>query len=137
MEFQERKDMAKKKLKKTAPCDEEDLSFESSLAELEQIVADLEEGELGLTDALARYEEGVRHLKNCHAQLARVERKIELLSGVDASGRPITVPLDEDAEESVTAMAATRGRRRSRPLGTAGGANSAADGEVDSLDRLF
>ena len=59
-------------------------SFEESLGELEKIVAELESGKLGLSDALARYEEGVKHLKGCQQLLEMAERKIELLSGVDA-----------------------------------------------------
>ena len=70
-------------------------SFEESLDELEKIVAELESGKLGLSDALARYEQGVKHLKACQQLLERAERKIELLSGVDADGNPITQPFDE------------------------------------------
>ena len=48
-------------------------------SELEKIVAELESGKLGLSDALARYEEGVKHLKGCQQLLEMAERKIELL----------------------------------------------------------
>ena len=44
-------------------------SFEQALASLEQIVHDLEEGRLGLAESLARYEEGVKLLKQCHGLL--------------------------------------------------------------------
>ncbi|MEO0531886.1 MAG: exodeoxyribonuclease VII small subunit [Planctomycetota bacterium] len=86
--------MAKKTAKKKAEAPE---PFEESLAKLEGIVADLEGGELGLADALARYEEGVGRLKQCHAQLESAERRIELLSGVDADGNPVTTPFDDSA----------------------------------------
>ena len=47
----------------------ESLSFEQSLAELDRIVRDLEDGQLGLEEALGRYETGVGLLKRCYAQL--------------------------------------------------------------------
>ena len=59
-----------------------------ALSELEVIVGELEGGKLGLADALARYEQGVKHLKSCHGLLERAERRIEILSGIDADGKP-------------------------------------------------
>lgn len=61
-------------------------NFEGSLAELEQIVHALEDGQIGLADALARYEQGAKLLKECYKQLADAEQRIELLSGVDSDG---------------------------------------------------
>ena len=83
-------------------------SFELSLAELESIVQDLEEGQLGLADALTRYEQGVKHLKHCYLLLQEAERKIELLTGVTEDGTPITQPLDESGES----LAESAGRKR-------------------------
>lgn len=106
--------MAKKKIAKKKPSPTGDQpKFEEALAELEGIVADLEGGELGLDDALAAYERGVERLKQCQAQLGAAERKIELLSGVDAEGNPITRTFEEGAEESLDAKAASRSRKRS------------------------
>ena len=56
-------------------------SFEQALSSLETIVHDLEAGRLSLADSLARYEEGIKLLKQCYAQLEQAERKIELLRG--------------------------------------------------------
>ncbi|MBC7854203.1 MAG: exodeoxyribonuclease VII small subunit, partial [Pirellulaceae bacterium] len=78
-------------------------SFEAALASLEAIVHDLEDGDLGLAEALARYEQGIKHLRHCYGLLEQAERKIELLTGIDAAGRAKTVPFAEDeppAEES-------------------------------------
>src|SRR6476661_1939370 len=72
--------------------------FEESLGALEAIVHDLEEGQLGLAEALARYEEGVKHLKHCYQILEAAERKIELLTGVADDGTPSTEPFDETTE---------------------------------------
>jgi len=61
-------------------------TFEEALAELESIVSDLEEGDLGLGDAMARYEQGVKHLRRCYGLLEEAQRKIELLTGVAEDG---------------------------------------------------
>ena len=72
-------------------------SFEQSLQRLEEIVHLLEEGDLGLNEALERYEEGVKLLRQSYELLERAERKIELLSGVDAEGNPVVEPFDDKA----------------------------------------
>ncbi len=69
--------------------------FEQSLARLEEIVHLLEDGQLGLSEALVRYEEGVKLLRRAYELLEGAQRKIEVLSGVDAKGNPITRPLED------------------------------------------
>src|SRR5919205_936793 len=98
--------------KKPSPREECAGSFEESLEELEKIVAELESGKLGLSEALARYEEGVKHLKSCQQLLEMAERKIELLSGVDADGNPITEQFEETETESLEAKGVGRAGRR-------------------------
>jgi len=75
----------------------ESLSFEQSLAELDRIVRDLEDGQLGLEEALGRYETGVGLLKRCYAQLRQAEQRILLLTGTDADGQPLTQPFEHTA----------------------------------------
>src|SRR5438034_2695138 len=75
----------------------ENRTFEQSLAELDHIVRNLEDGQLGLEDALARYEIGVGLLKRCYAQLRQAEQRILLLTGMDAEGRPITQLFEHSA----------------------------------------
>ena len=53
--------------------------FEKSLARLEAIVAEMENGTLPLETMMARFEEGQRLVRYCGAKLGEVERKIELL----------------------------------------------------------
>jgi exodeoxyribonuclease VII small subunit len=76
---------------------DENLSFEQSLVELDRIVRDLEDGQLGLEDALGRYEKGVGLLKRCYTQLREAEQRILLLTGIDADGQPITKPFAHTA----------------------------------------
>lgn len=73
------------------------LSFEQALAELERLVHELEDGQIGLEDSLARYEKGVGLLKHCYQQLQQAEQRILLLTGVDDEGKPVTRPFDHSA----------------------------------------
>ncbi len=54
-------------------------TFEESLKQLEQIVEDLESGDLSLEKALAKFEEGVKLSKSCTSKLDEIERKITIL----------------------------------------------------------
>jgi exodeoxyribonuclease VII small subunit len=128
--------VSKKKVAKAdASCDEP--TFEECLIELEGIVADLENGQLGLAEALARYEQGVKHLKSCHSLLERAEQRIELLSGVDASGKPITKPFDEQEFATLEERAAARGKRRSGETPVVSRRRPAAGDDIDEGSRLF
>lgn len=110
-------------------------SFEAALASLEQIVHDLEEGKLGLAESLTRYEGGVKLLKQCFGLLENAERKIELLTGVDAAGNPVTRSFDDEATMAAVTNEAPRSRR-----GAKGAKKSVAEpatGEIDEPDTLF
>lgn len=54
-------------------------SFEAALEDLEQVVEQLESGELSLEDSLAAFEKGVGLVKHCNQKLNEVEKKIEVL----------------------------------------------------------
>ncbi len=62
--------------------------FEQSLKELEVIVGKLESGKLGLEESLEQYESGMKHLKQCNELLRSAERRIALVTGLDADGNP-------------------------------------------------
>lgn len=53
--------------------------FETALEELEQVVEQLESGELSLEDSLSAFEKGVGLVKICNQKLTEVEKKIEVL----------------------------------------------------------
>jgi exodeoxyribonuclease VII small subunit len=73
---------------------------------LEEIVHLLEDGKIGLDEALGRYEEGVGLLRRAYEMLQRAERKIELLTGFDPEGNPILRPLEDAASFSLARDAA-------------------------------
>ena len=54
-------------------------SFEFSIAALEQIVKELESGDLPLETALKKFEEGVKLTKYCSSKLDEAEKKVTLL----------------------------------------------------------
>jgi len=93
----------------------EQLNFEDALERLDEIVHTLEEGDVGLNQALEKYEEGVKLLRQSYELLQRAERRIERLSGVDAEGNPITEPFDGTATIDEEGGGVRRGRRRSAP----------------------
>jgi exodeoxyribonuclease VII small subunit len=89
------------------------MRFEEALCELESIVNELEDGRLGLSESLGRYEMGVKLLRQCHGLLEQAERKIEILSGLDPSGKPLTAPFDAESSLDPTGNEGlTRKRRR-------------------------
>jgi exodeoxyribonuclease VII small subunit len=53
--------------------------FETALADLEQVVEQLDSGDLSLEDSLAAFEKGVGLAKFCNDKLDEVEKKVELL----------------------------------------------------------
>lgn len=54
--------------------------FESAIAELEQIVKQLEAGDLALEASLALFERGVRLSRYCQEQLGAAQRRIDVLT---------------------------------------------------------
>ncbi len=110
----------------------EPVSFEQAIEELEAVVRDLESNSIGLDQSLARYERGVQLLRDCRTILDAAERKIRLLTGVDAQGNPLLDDFDATAtaerapgsgcEPSVgTARNTVRGPRRGAADGSAAG----------------
>jgi len=74
------------------------LPFEAALARLEEIVAQLEAGDLELEAALAAFEEGVALSKRCAALLGDAERRIEQL--VESEDGLRSAPFEEAGESA-------------------------------------
>lgn len=64
-----------------------ELTFENSLAELEKIVTQLEDGEMSLEESLKLFEDGVKLSRECQERLTQAERRIEILLK-DKNGNP-------------------------------------------------
>lgn len=97
------------------------------MAELEQIVRKLEQGGSSLEDDLTDYGRAVELIKQCHHRLTAAERSVELLSGVDSEGRPVSEPFQllgqpseiavekREGNEQTSAENAANSPKRSRP----------------------
>jgi exodeoxyribonuclease VII small subunit len=119
--------MAKKRSSTRVKDKQDEFDFETSLAEVEQIVAKLESGELGLSESLEQYETGIKQLKRCHALLDAAEQRVSLLSGFDAEGNPIAPPMEEiEARDG-------RGKSPKKTRGQSSAAANAAEGVNDAL----
>tara|TARA_B100000035_G_scaffold312851_1_gene325213 strand:- start:1851 stop:2093 length:243 start_codon:yes stop_codon:yes gene_type:complete len=58
---------------------EKSLDFEKSLAKLESIIEELENGELPLNESIKTFEEGVKLTKHCQELLTKAELKVQKL----------------------------------------------------------
>jgi len=64
-------------------------SFEAEMARLEQLVASLEGGELGLEESVKAYEDGLKLARSCLDRLDKAELRVQQLSDVlrESDGR--------------------------------------------------
>jgi exodeoxyribonuclease VII small subunit len=120
---------------KQQPAEElDEISFEDALAQLEETVHQLEEGELGLGDSLERYQQCVALLKRCHQQLEQATRQVELLRDVDDQGEAVTAPF-EDEDLSLDEKQESRARRRGAAVeDTSSEDGSNEESEADDVD---
>jgi exodeoxyribonuclease VII small subunit len=73
--------------------------FESALKSLEEIVVQLEGGDLTLDRALELFEEGIRVSRFCSARLDEAERKVEILIKT-ADGAMKETPFSENVDST-------------------------------------
>ncbi len=75
----------------------EHLSFEEGYERLEEIIRQLEEGQLSLEESLALYEEGVRLARHCEHTLDAAELRVtQLLMETSEEISPPGLPEDEE-----------------------------------------
>ena len=67
-----------------------ELSFESAFAELEEIVQQLEKGELSLEGAITLYERGQALARQCQTRLDQAELRVSRLSTTDLSSTDLS-----------------------------------------------
>jgi exodeoxyribonuclease VII small subunit len=58
----------------------ENLSFEHAMQELEHLVEQIESGEIGLEEAIRRYERGISLIQRCRTVLDSAEQRIAELT---------------------------------------------------------
>jgi len=74
-------------------------TFEASLEALEQIVHQLENGDLPLEKSLELFEHGIRLSRECQDRLSQAERRIEVLMR-DNQGRTVAAPFEAVSGEN-------------------------------------
>lgn len=55
------------------------MSFEETMKQLEQIAGELEKGNLNLDESVSKFEEGMKLSKNCSQMLENAEKRISIL----------------------------------------------------------
>ncbi len=70
-------------------------TFEQSMKQLEQIVQDLESGDLPLEKAIKKFEEGIKLSKLCSKKLDETEKKISILLE-DTQGNIVQAPFPSE-----------------------------------------
>lgn len=73
----------------------ESMTFETALAELEQIVDRLERGDVALAESISIYERGEALKQHCEHLLKEAEMRVEKIR-LGSAGKPVgTEPLDD------------------------------------------
>ena len=72
--------------------------FEKALNELESLVEQMEQGDMGLEESLKAFERGIVLTRSCQQALKETEQKVRIL--LERDGKTDIEPLD-DAEESI------------------------------------
>ena len=70
------------------------MTFEESMARLEQIVRAMERGDAQLDESLKLFQEGTELVRSCSKMLEEAELKIKLVM-TDAEGNPVLEDFDD------------------------------------------
>ncbi len=73
-----------------------EMTFEEALAALEQVVSQLEGGQVPLEQSIALYERGDALKKHCEAKLGEAELKVEKIVAGDDGDAPGTAPFNTE-----------------------------------------
>ena len=56
------------------------MTLEESFAQLDELIARLEDGSIPISEALKLYKNGIKSVENCNQQLDKVEKEIIILN---------------------------------------------------------
>jgi exodeoxyribonuclease VII small subunit len=73
-----------------------EMTFEEAMSALEDVVRQLESGEVDLEKSIALYERGAELKAHCEAKLKKAEEKVELITRSERGEPTGTQPLDPD-----------------------------------------
>lgn len=85
--------MAAKKKKKTS-------DFESTIAELESLVDEMEHGDISLEESLKKFERGIELTRTCQKALQEAEQKVRMLVEKKQADTLVDVDTEDDDQSS-------------------------------------
>ncbi len=126
-------------MKKTP--EEPSKDFEKAFEKLLEIVHELEEGQIGLSESLQKYESGIGLLRKCHGMLQQAERRIELLTEVREDGTVVAEAFEDPAASEAADTKPQRSKRRTARKKSENSAKSTDDVQdsetMDESGHLF
>lgn len=69
-------------------------NFEQALSDLEQLVENMEQGDLSLDESLKQFEKGIALASSCQQSLQKAEQKVDLL--IEKNGELLTKDFDSE-----------------------------------------
>jgi len=88
-------DNANLSLRAFSPMVKKSVPFEESLAELEQLVERMEQGNLALEESLKLFERGVQLTRTCQKALKDAGQKVSIL--LEENGEPTLKPFNDES----------------------------------------
>ncbi len=73
-------------------------NFESALKRLEEITAELEDGELSLDNSLKKFDEGMKLVQLCNQKLDDSQKKIDIL--LNKNGTMTRIPFEPEDDHN-------------------------------------
>ena len=77
-------------------------TFEAALTRLEQITAELEQGEPSLDKSLKQFDEGIELVKFCNKKLEEARKKVDLLVQQDGTLTSVDFHGDENGDQDLS-----------------------------------
>ncbi len=108
-----------------------EINFEKSLAELEQLVETMEKGDLSLEESLKNFERGVALTRACQKALEQAEQRVQILSG---DGDAEELAPFEEGDAAAKDDDAARGASPAQAKAAPGGKKTAAGAEAEPAD---
>ena len=74
------------------------IDFEEALDQLEELVEDMENGDLTLEESLKAFEQGIKLTRECQSALSQAEQKVQLL--IEENGKLKTVDIANSDDQT-------------------------------------
>ncbi|EAW32069.1 exodeoxyribonuclease VII small subunit [marine gamma proteobacterium HTCC2143] len=74
------------------------IDFEEALDQLEELVEDMENGDLTLEESLKAFEQGIKLTRECQSALSQAEQKVQLL--IEENGKLKSVDITNSDDQT-------------------------------------